>query len=1078
MRRWLQVLFVLCLVIGLLEPVRPCAVQGDTVYVRKHVSILYDNSGSMKEGNQSGENNLKWCYASYAAQVFTGLLNDTDSLSITFMDGAPLKNLNLDGLRQDAVSAVYDRTTTANADTPISQIGVALSVLQEEGLQAGLGANAAGEQYWLVLTTDGVFRENSVNLSVERVTNELESILEKYPDLHVVYFGIGTQNDNSASKAVDFRDGSSVDKALLDRLHSHPNFTAVYAESQEQIVATMQALSNQISGRYSVSNNYEVVGNQIRIYLSGEGSPIRNIAVMAQETNAKLLSATAEDGSALVLDREAQIRYPYNAGYSNVPNGTLGGYVALITGRTGEKLPNGTVTLTFSEPIDKENISLMYEPAIHIQLAVERKTIGGQWETVPEYQDLAVGDEVRVGYTVCEDETGVVLDTGKLFGKTEATILYNGKELKENETVIVTEGEARLDARVSMMDGGYQISTSRTIHVGQPGAGDFTVTSAGPIELRRSEAAENTEKYIEFTVLLRGEPADASFTEKMELKADVSGRTEKPADHVFRFIPQDADCTAGTYMVQLLYEGDATAKEEILILPNEVTYSAEAGPSISILSNHVSDNDSYVTFTVTAHRDEGDTPITAEEAALFTVRSERGGQSFSGHTAFLEGGVITFTPQDAAQTPGDYSVSLWKDDQKLAETAFSVIHYDATYAIETVISDPNTVDRFALQDNQACVCFIIYEDGIPCTPAQLEAMLDRQLQITSGLNSSFAKLDVTIGVAAGKPAIICTPTSTTSNGLLLFFRRVLISTGLTGLNRGQLRIDLKVDMPHGDEASGVLDLTGYRVIYLIVFLAFLALLLLVFFFIFANCRARRLMRGSIWTFTMQQDAAGALSATPSGVSEAIGWGWKPMLLIPRDETHSISGVQFRASPPKTKHKHTIHLPNSSRRNTSPFRFKRQHPLVVVEGTEQELQRYYYADVSDTVAPLLNQIRAGGAQALRAGNRRVTERSFFLGNSRLLDDVAPKVGVSSRTVGSAAVTSKPSSAKRTATKQLSTGKGMIYTVSKGERFTNYTVWVYEAFSRSNSGDASGKRYLRGMGNPPVKKTKKERTYVRK
>ena len=48
----------------------------EMVYVCKHVSLLYGDSGSM---NQNA-GNLKWCYASYAEQTFAGLLNDTDPI--------------------------------------------------------------------------------------------------------------------------------------------------------------------------------------------------------------------------------------------------------------------------------------------------------------------------------------------------------------------------------------------------------------------------------------------------------------------------------------------------------------------------------------------------------------------------------------------------------------------------------------------------------------------------------------------------------------------------------------------------------------------------------------------------------------------------------------------------------------------------------------------------------------------------------------------------------------------------------------------------------------------------------------
>ena len=944
MKRLLRVLLSLCLLLSLMPLSTARAESGATVYVRKHVSILYDNSGSMKY-HTAGEENLKWCYASYAAQAFTGLLNDTDSLSITFMEGDPLSNLDLKGLRQDAVTAVFDRTSTATADTPIERIGSALSVLEHDGLKPGLGANDSGEQFWLVLTTDGVFRENSMNLSPDRVASELETIMERYPDLHVVYFGIGTQNDSSDSKAVDFRPGSGIDADLLSRLHSHPNFTAVYAENQEQIVDTMQALSNQISGRYSVSNECRVSGNEVQIFLSGEGSPIRNIAVMAQETNAKLLSAEAENGSQLVIDREAVLRYPHNDGYDNVPAGTLGGTVALITGPNGEKVPTGNITLTFSEPINAEKLSLMYEPAIHISIQMERKTGSDKWEPVPDGSRFVEGDELRISYAICEDETGKVLDTAKLFGKTEARIMFNGEPLAADETVTLEAGDSSFDVYVSMMDGGYQISTSRKIHADQPGAGDLTVSSSGPIEMMRSEAAANTDKSVEFSLFFRGQPVDASLAADVSIQVTgdsktLNGQIEQPKTHVFRFTPRDDNCLAGAYTVQLICDGEVIASEEIRILPNETYYTAEAGPSISIMSNHVADNKETVSFTVTAHRDDGDALVTAAEADLFQVSASSNGTTASGFTSWQEGGKICFALQDANAEPGVYTVTLSKDDAILAQTQISVIHYDATYTIETIVSEPDTVDRFNLERNTASVSFVVYEDGVPCTAAQLEAMMDRQLFVTTDLSSPFVKMEISIGTADGKPAIICTPVSSTTSGFVRYFHHVMTSVGIGGLARDDFAITLKVDMLHGAEDSGSLDLIGYNLVPLIIFLVFLAICVLIAMFIIANMRADRIKPGILWSFEITTPANTAIPRyrVESLTEKRVGMGIRFMLL-PRSEKHSFRGVKFSAQ------------------NTTKW-LAHTSPEATVSGTPADLACYTHHLTLTGRTELLDQIKNG------------------------------------------------------------------------------------------------------------------------
>ena len=1074
MKRVIPLLLAVFITLTMLQPCFFATAEDSTVYVKKHVSILYDNSGSMKE-RTGGEQNLKWCYASYAAQVFTGLLNDTDTLSITFMEGDPLSDLDLKGPRQKAVSAVLERTKTAQADTPIKQITAALAVLEKGGLKTGLGSNAPGEQYWLVLTTDGVFRENSSSVPVDRVVSELEAIMDKYPDLHVVYFGIGTKNDNSENKAVDFRSDSNVERSLLDRLHSHANFSAVYAESQDEIVDTMKKLSNQISGRYSVTNEYEVSGTEVRLYLSGEGSPIRNIAVMAQQTDARLVSAVTESGAKLTIDREAEIRYPYNSNYANVPDDTLGGYVSLIAGPGGSKVPNGMVTLTFSEPVNKEQISLMYEPAIHIRLQIERKNSEGKWETVPYSADLIEGDEIRVSYAICEDETDKELDTSKLFGKTESHILLNGRELKDGQSAVLEQGDALVDVRISMMDGGYQISTSQTLHVGLPGAGDFSVSSSGPIELQRSAAAQNTAKAVEFTVLFRGETPDPSRTKGMRLQVTgddgaLKGKMENPAPNIFRFTPQDDSCKAGEYTVHLVLDGTDMASETIRILPNEATYTAEAGPSISVMSNEVASNRTPVTFTVTAHRDEGDEPITPAEADLFTVRAEDGDKSVSGQTGWQDGGVITFTMQDASVAAGNYGVGLWKGEEKLAQTHITVIHYDAYYTVETVVSEPNEVDRFALNNNTANVSFIVYEDGVPCTPSQLESMLERQLIVSSSPEEPHVKIDVQIGTVKGKTALICTPHDSTRSWIALLFRHELMSFGLTGPHKGPFKICLQVDMPHGDADMGELELTGDRPLYWIISLIILGILVIIGIVILDNVKAFRLKKGTIWTFSMRYDEdAGCYQASRNGGSTATGWGWKPMFPVPIDESHVINNVHFVAARNQGRRKRRR---NKERTFLS---FIRQHPMVVLKAHQvHNLGLFYHSDISPDVAELLKKIGSEGAAELRNGPEVYDEESFFSCKAQIAN-VDPTFQMESNeiqsdtpTVSAAkkrrrgrkrkspkakAVLQKVETVGQTATYQISSNSAMIYKKSRDEANADIMVWVYQAREKQSQGSRS-------------------------
>lgn len=907
--------FILAAVMLLSVPGVLFAASDSTVYVKKHVSILCDDSGSMRSHLDGGPN-LKWCYSSYAVQVFTGLLNDTDTLSISMMNGKNTNNsgdtfaVDLKGDRQRAVDLVRDKTSWIYGNTPIGSIGRALKVLTDQGLKKGSGANEPGEQFWLVLTTDGRFTEGSGNILVDKgeVVSEFLSILEDYPDLNLVYFGIGAENDDSDECAWDFREGSSdpneqpgskPHSQYVQELNSHHNFTAVYSDTQAGMITTMQGLSNRISGRYSVTEDCTVNGNEVTMYLSSEGSPMRNIALLAQNTDAQLVSAETEDGTRLEINRSAKVRYPdYNPNYfSNMPEGTLGGYAALVTGKGGEKIPSGTIKLTFSEPVTKEDLSLMYEPAIYVRLNVEKKNQNGEWVPVADSATLVEGDEIRVNYDVCEDGTGRVLDIDKLFGRNEATLLFNGRQIEAGESVTVQKGDSVLDIRISMMDGGYQISRTRIIRTTEPGAANFTTASSGPIELRRAEAAQNETKHIDFTVSFNGEPLSDEYMSKMRVEATgegktkLSGSTEVLPGGIVRFTPRDENCKAGEYVVKLFYDRDELITEFVTILPNETTFTAQAGKSVSILSNNVADNEEFVTFTVIAHRDEGEGPITEEEAKLFRVVPD--GSFVNGVIGYMDGGVITFTLKDPSAVPGEYPVSLWKDDQKLASTYFTVIRYDATYTVETVVSDPNDIDRYRLHENEKSVSFIVYEDGVPVPASQLNAMLDEQIIITSSRTSKLMKLDIKTGTVNGKPALVVTPVSSTRSAFVRFFHHIAMSIG--SLHIGDLDIGIKVDTLHGCEDSGTLRLTGYRVWPIVLLIALGALLVLAGFLIFSNLAAVRFKKGKLWGFSVSVSKNGPVLQyhVNNLSSRKIGKNFR-LMLAPVPEKADHKGMKFEA----------------------------------------------------------------------------------------------------------------------------------------------------------------------------------------
>lgn len=1160
-RRLISLICLLALLVTLTLSVPVQADQTDTVYVRKHISLVYDNSGSMSQAI-SGVDNLKWCYASYAAQVFTGLLNETDSLSITFMNNLKVKQLTLDlsANRQTQVEKVLDATDTARSGTPFSSVNDALNVLIQQGLlsdaQLGSAEVDEGEQFWLVLTTDGRFNDDRGNSYRENdVVSSLANILDEYSNLQVVYFGIGTRGDTSNQSALDFRSNAT--------LTAYPNFSAYYAEDQDQIVSTMQEMSNRISGRYDVSEDIAVSGKTVTIRISGESSPIRNVAVLAQQTNAKLVSAVAEDGTTLQVSRSATIAYPYNRNYDNVPTGTLGGCTAMITSPTG-KIPEGSVTLTFSENITADSLSLMYEPAIYVRLNVQKQDSSGKWNDVALGSKVSAGDTLRLQYDICEDGSDSALDASRLPGRSEAEFTCGDKVIQAGEAFTIPPGNTTITASVSLMDGAYRISTSRTIQAVD--ISDYKVTVSKPLTILDTELATNTQQHIDFTVKLGNTPADAAELAGFRLDAGaLQGTASQPGGGVLRFTPKHSGCKPGDYTITLyygstvmasqtvtvntttysatasgdlslvsdrldsntqavtfrvtvhqgkeshaltqtesdgfrveakaangtvlngtesfrngsftftpndpqtpagdytvtLYQGDSAlakakvtvlpvtysatasgdlslvndqldrnaeavsfkvtvhrgsdsdtlteaessafrvaakaadgtvlngtvafrngsftftpndpntpvgdytvtlyhenttlaqakvtilpvtysaaadrnleivdvkleenteaitfritaqrdgdtkpiteaeaalftvsaaaadgsklngtvryengslvftpggtaalgeytvsvvyesatlAQAKVTIIPDPVTYTAEADRELTLFSNAVSGNQESIVFAVTAHRESGDTPITQEESGKFRLEAvSADGAILDGSTVFADGSFI-FTPDDDNAPVGSYTVTLYQGDMELAHSTVTILQYNAQYVVEAHVPDEIAVQRFNLIENQTAVRFVIFADGIPCSQEQLRSMLQEMIHVTQEPGSPLMDLEITVGTHDGIPAVVVRPASWTDNSILDFLSRPFAALGL--VPAGDLALTLEVDAPKGDSATGSLEIV-FTMAELIFYLALLAVIIvilaLVFMLIYSNLRMPRIRPGYLLYYSV------------------------------------------------------------------------------------------------------------------------------------------------------------------------------------------------------------------------------------
>ena len=178
----LAVLMVASIVAGMILPV-----AADSMYIRKIVSVVYDDSGSM-----SGD---KWAYANYAMQTFCGMLNSEDQLFVTYMSHT-LKYSNYDPEKVDLSAGGIQNSVDKirghrdSDSTPYKAVKIAYDKLKS------VKDSNPNTQYWLVVITDGAFDECGSGSSAKRYLNQefgkyTDSVMPNGTNPQVTFMGIG-----------------------------------------------------------------------------------------------------------------------------------------------------------------------------------------------------------------------------------------------------------------------------------------------------------------------------------------------------------------------------------------------------------------------------------------------------------------------------------------------------------------------------------------------------------------------------------------------------------------------------------------------------------------------------------------------------------------------------------------------------------------------------------------------------------------------------------------------------------------------------------------------------------------------
>lgn len=457
--------------------------SGDTVTSpKKIISVVYDDSGSM-----AGE---RWTYANYSLQTLTSLLNTQDELYVTYMsDPSDAKKISLTDI-QDSVDKIRDKEDSHN--TPEESIDTAVGKLDS------VKGTDATTQYWLIIMTDGAIN----GMSNEELQKKIDSVKNK-------------KMDNGSSMYIDYLGMGDAWNIKADEANGLYSFKA----TDDKILDVMKALANQISGRIEVdsSNITQVDKKTVKVHSE---LPLYSLSVLSQESDAKVLSAKAENE----LDVERNISLNATDLKNGIKKEKMFGNAAVIS--NGSKaIYQGDYTINFSKKVDVKNLTFLYEPAIEFIVNITKQGI-----KVDDPKTLKVGDKIDIEIVPVVPGTDTQISDSVLPKNTAF-----GVQCAVNESV-VKKSSSRSLTDVKIKAGKNVINTQMQIpgfvpitkqvamfHPIEKVDYSFKINQSDGASYNRSKLELISGKEIQFWILGNGKKLSKKDTKDIKIDVAVAG---------------------------------------------------------------------------------------------------------------------------------------------------------------------------------------------------------------------------------------------------------------------------------------------------------------------------------------------------------------------------------------------------------------------------------------------------------------------------------------------------------------------------------------------------------------------------
>ena len=632
MKKWVAALMTLALLVGLFAVAAPITASAESLYIRKIVSVVYDDSGSMHTDN-------RYVYANYAMQAFAGMLNSEDQLYITYMNGSksgssyrPYQvDLSTGGI-QSSVNAIRGNDN-ASGGTPYDAVTSAFDTLKN------VKDTNPNTEYWLVVITDGVFSNNYKE-------KDLNKAFEAF---------VGQTMPNGTKPQATFLAIGDPKQVYMPSKNESAGIYTYNAAKAGDVINVMSTIADRISGRTRLDASSIKQVDDTTLQVSST-IPLLNIAVLSQKTDAVITQAVYSSGASIPVGRSASLS-------RSEESGLTGG--AFLVGNSQQVIEEGTYNICFNKPVKAADVVMMMEPALEMRVKVLLN--GTEITDKSELQKAYEGDKLSISCKLYEMGTDNEISADLLPPGTKYSIVISedGKTAKKSDGKAMELKDYELKKIQTKIDAAITIAGFNPITY----VAEFTPTDRPIVytmtpgfggdkqSVKYDGIGANQDMTLTFTVLADGVPmTDKAAVEALKPKIEVSpagnsGTTVVRNDGVIQFTPKAAAQSEDEfYDVEVtctlpVKTGDVTAKQtyRVFIANYEVVALPVTG---SVRKNEFFGNKEGASFYVTRDGKKLDKATVENKIRMAGLNNAEAYKNLSTNVTVASDGTITVVPYD------------------------------------------------------------------------------------------------------------------------------------------------------------------------------------------------------------------------------------------------------------------------------------------------------------------------------------------------------------------------------------------------------------------------------------------------